>query len=135
MFRFSFKMDEMKAIFLLTLIIHSWPPDDFGILIDTQTSVKYNKIGTGIQVDAFMLYTKAIFGKDILHGAKFTPKVDKAKKLWFFTYHFKLTYFHRLVSLLDTMARPILVIIHCLQNWANCYTLKQRHLKIMFIHL
>jgi hypothetical protein len=81
----------MKAIIFLSFIIQPWPPDDFGMLIDTQTFVEYDEYGTGMQVDAFMLYTKAIFGKDILHGANFTPKVGLIFFLFFF--HFFLLIF------------------------------------------
>jgi hypothetical protein len=75
---FSKIIDEMKAMLFMTFIIQPWPPDDFGTLVDSQTFVEYDLYATGIQVDAFRLYTKAIFGKDILQGANFTPKVSNA---------------------------------------------------------
>jgi hypothetical protein len=76
---FSEMVAELKAMILLTFIIQPWPPNDFGTLIDSQTFVEYEEYGTGIQIDAFMLYTKAIFGKDILKGANFSPLVGSSQ--------------------------------------------------------
>jgi hypothetical protein len=58
----------------LSFIIQPWPPQEFGTLLDSQTfeRTSYN----GIQREAFLLYTKAIFDKDVLQNANYTPKVS-----------------------------------------------------------
>jgi hypothetical protein len=63
---------KMKAMVLLTFVIRPWPPQDFGILVDSHTFANEDN---GIQADAFMLYTKGIFGKDIVRNSNFISKV------------------------------------------------------------
>jgi hypothetical protein len=58
----------------LTIIIQPWPPQEFGTLLDSQTFARASD--NGIQREAFLLYTKAIFDKDVLQNANFTPKVS-----------------------------------------------------------
>jgi hypothetical protein len=62
----------MMSMLLLTFVIQPWPPQDFGILVDSQTFADEEN---GIQSKIFMLYTKAIFGKNIVRNSNYTPKV------------------------------------------------------------
>jgi hypothetical protein len=54
----------------LSFLIQPWPPQDFGLLVDSQTDA-----GTGIQKEAFVLYSTAIFNKDVSINGRFVPKV------------------------------------------------------------
>jgi hypothetical protein len=70
---YRYVVADIKGMILLTFIIRPWPPDDFGTLVDSQTFA-VNSIDNGLDQDGFMMYTKAIFGKDILKNANYTPK-------------------------------------------------------------
>jgi hypothetical protein len=68
-------VDEIKAMILLTFVIQPWPPNDFGILVDLQTFIE-PKDCNGIQPEAFMLYTKALFGIDMTFNTNLTQPVS-----------------------------------------------------------
>jgi hypothetical protein len=69
-------MQDIKGMILLRSIIQPWPPQYFGTLVDSLTFADIQYKDNGIQLEAFLLYTKAIFGKDIRSNANFTPKVS-----------------------------------------------------------
>jgi hypothetical protein len=74
---YRYKVAEIKGMILLMFIIRPWPPNDFGTLVHSQTFADdlSRWYENGIDRDGFMLYTNAIFGKDILMNANFTPEV------------------------------------------------------------
>jgi hypothetical protein len=79
-------VDHVKGMILMTFLIRPWPPEDFGTLVDSQTfsDVRlewYTQFENGIDQDGFMLYTNAIFNKDILKSASFNPEVSWGKFL------------------------------------------------------
>jgi hypothetical protein len=58
---------------ILSYIAKPWPPQDFGTLIDSLT---FESFYNGIELDAFTLYSKAIFDSNVLNNTNFTPKVS-----------------------------------------------------------
>jgi hypothetical protein len=68
----------MKAMIMLTFIIQPWPPQDFGMLVDSLTLAKNDRRTSGIHSDAFAMYSMAIFGKDF-DNTTFSPKVAYCK--------------------------------------------------------
>jgi hypothetical protein len=76
---------QVKAMLLLTFIIQPWPPKDFGMLIDSLTFASSTR-PLGVLKDGLTLYSKAIFGNDILIAANFTPKVAVLRLLLLFLF-------------------------------------------------
>jgi hypothetical protein len=70
-----------KAMILLSYIIQPWPPQDFGTIVDTLT---FTYADQGIQLEALMLYTKAIFGNNYILNANFTPKVSASMSSYYY---------------------------------------------------
>jgi hypothetical protein len=68
------KMRKMKAMILLTFIIHPFPPEDFGTLVDSLSLSKPDhdygmSKGIGIGEDGFLLFSRAILGRYIVTNA------------------------------------------------------------------
>jgi hypothetical protein len=87
-------IEATKSMIFLNFVVQSWPAHHFGTLVDSQTFVAtssyyykqrckpkcdiYKKVSSsdyGVDVSAFMLYTNAIFSKDILSYGNFSPTV------------------------------------------------------------
>jgi hypothetical protein len=47
----------------------SMPLQDFGLLVDSQT---FDRMHNGIPQEAFLMYSKAIFGKYVINGSHMT---------------------------------------------------------------
>jgi hypothetical protein len=74
---------QIKAMLMLTFIIQPWPPTDFGMLVDSLTFASSTR-PLGVLEDGLALYSKAIFGKDTVIAANFTPKVAELTCMYCF---------------------------------------------------
>jgi hypothetical protein len=76
LFRWISKL--VKSIVYMMLIIQPWPPQDFGLLVDGLMIWSYGKrelTYAGMEKDAFTMFSKTIFGNDVLNDANLTLRV------------------------------------------------------------
>jgi hypothetical protein len=59
----------------LMLVIHPWPPQDFGSLVDSIGSYQLGVAYAGMNKEGFTMFSKAIFGNDVLNDENVTLKV------------------------------------------------------------
>jgi hypothetical protein len=72
---FSSYVKQLKSMALLMLLIQPWPPQDFGMLIDSLGSFQLGVAHAGMNKDAFTMFSKAIFGNDVLIDENIRQKV------------------------------------------------------------
>jgi hypothetical protein len=59
----------------LMQVIHPWPPQDFGMLVDCLGSYQLGVAHAGMNKDAFTMFSKAIFGNGVLIDENIMLKV------------------------------------------------------------
>jgi hypothetical protein len=59
----------------LMLVIHPWPPKDFGILVDSLGSYQLGDANAGMNKDGFTIFSKALFGNDVLNEENIVLRV------------------------------------------------------------
>jgi hypothetical protein len=67
-----------KSIVYLMLVIQPWPPEDFGMLADSLVAIQaatFSSGNAGMNKDVFTMFSKTIFGNDVLNDANLTLKV------------------------------------------------------------
>jgi hypothetical protein len=62
----------------MMLVIQPWPPQDFGLLVDglmIWSDGKRESTHAGMEKVAFTMFSKTIFGNDVLNDANLTLRV------------------------------------------------------------